>query len=137
MADDILADARTGGNGRHDLVGMLILSLVGRLAGYEDVKVQNACIMIPQCVGLLAARRLRAAVSPCQMGRLERRWLTAEKNPSVLPDLSVQWIDAVHGRPPPRGIVLDMDSSVVAKSFGCTNIHRQSPESWSEVLNSR
>jgi hypothetical protein len=30
----------------------------------------------------------------------------------ALADLSGQWIDIVHGRRPPRGIVLDMDSSV-------------------------
>jgi hypothetical protein len=32
-----LADARTGKNGRHRLVGMLRRSEFGRLAGYEDV----------------------------------------------------------------------------------------------------
>jgi hypothetical protein len=37
MAGDILADARTGKNGRHALVGMLRQSVFGRLAGYEDV----------------------------------------------------------------------------------------------------
>jgi hypothetical protein len=37
MAGDILADARTGKNGRHALVGMLRQSAFGRLAGYEDV----------------------------------------------------------------------------------------------------
>jgi hypothetical protein len=31
---------------------------------------------------------------------------------AALADLSGQWIDLVHGRRPPRGIVLDMDSSV-------------------------
>jgi Transposase DDE domain group 1 len=31
---------------------------------------------------------------------------------AALADLSGQWIDRVHGRRPPRGIVLDMDSSV-------------------------
>jgi hypothetical protein len=46
------------------------------------------------------------------MGRFETRWLTAEKNLSALADLSGQWIDRVHGRRPPRGILLDMDSSV-------------------------
>src|ERR1700716_2195616 len=35
MAGDILADARTGKNGRHALVGMLRQSVFGRLAGYE------------------------------------------------------------------------------------------------------
>src|ERR1700730_14441368 len=46
MAGDILADARTGKNGRHALVGMLRQSVFGRLA--------------LRCVGLLAARRLWA-----------------------------------------------------------------------------
>src|SRR2546429_2482437 len=32
-----LADARTGKNGRHQLVGLLRQSVFGRLAGYEDV----------------------------------------------------------------------------------------------------
>jgi hypothetical protein len=34
-AGDLLADARTGKNGRHALVGMLRQSVFGRLAGYE------------------------------------------------------------------------------------------------------
>jgi len=34
---DTLADARTGGNGRHRLAGLRRQSLFGRLAGYEDV----------------------------------------------------------------------------------------------------
>lgn len=33
MTDDVLADARTGKNGRHALVGMLRQSVLGRLAG--------------------------------------------------------------------------------------------------------
>ena len=52
------------------------------------------------------------AASPSQMGRFEPKWLAAEKNLSALPDLSGQWIDRVHGRRPPKGVVLDMDSSV-------------------------
>ena len=36
-AGDLLADARTGKNGRHAFVGMLRQSVFGRLAGYEDV----------------------------------------------------------------------------------------------------
>ena len=46
------------------------------------------------------------------MGRLETRWLASGKNLSALADLSGQWIDKVHARRPPRGVVLDMDSSV-------------------------
>jgi hypothetical protein len=37
MAGETLADARTGRNGRHALVGLLRQSVSGRLAGYEDV----------------------------------------------------------------------------------------------------
>jgi hypothetical protein len=37
MAGDVLADARTGKNGRHALVGLPRQSVFGRLAGYEDV----------------------------------------------------------------------------------------------------
>ena len=46
------------------------------------------------------------------MGRFETQWLATDKNLSALADLSGQWIDLVHGRRPPRSIVLDMDSSV-------------------------
>jgi hypothetical protein len=56
------------------------------------------------------------AASPSQMGRFETRWLTTAKNLSVLADLSGQWIDKVHRRRPPRGAVLDMDSSVKGKA---------------------
>src|ERR1700722_9487792 len=45
-------------------------------------------------------------------GAVRARWLTAEKNRLTLADLSGQWIDRVHARRPPRGVVLDMDSSV-------------------------
>ena len=46
------------------------------------------------------------------MGRFETQWLAASANLSALADLSGQWIDIVHGRRPPKGILLDMDSSV-------------------------
>lgn len=59
MAGDVLADARTGKNGRHALVGTLRQSVFGRLAGYEDVN--DACGMIRRCAGLSVARRLMDA----------------------------------------------------------------------------
>src|SRR5256885_13699957 len=37
MASDVLADARTGKNGRHALAGLFRQSIFGRLAGYEGV----------------------------------------------------------------------------------------------------
>src|SRR6195256_4640976 len=98
MASETLADARTGKNGRHALAGLFRQSVFGRLAGYEDV------------VGGKAAQG--HAASPSQMGRFETQWLAAPANLSALSDLSGQWIDIVHGHRPPKGIVLDMDSSV-------------------------
>ena len=113
MAGEKLADARTGKNGRHALVGLLRQSVFGRLAGYEDVNDAERLRHDPAMRWIVGGKAaLSAAASPSQMGRFETRWLTAQKNLSALVDLSGQWIDQVHGRRPPRGVVLDMDSSV-------------------------
>ncbi len=37
MAGDVLADGRTGKNGRHGMIGQFRQSVFGRLAGYDDV----------------------------------------------------------------------------------------------------
>jgi Transposase DDE domain group 1 len=113
MAGGALADARTGRNGRHALVGLLRQSVFGRLAGYEDVNDAERLRHDPAIRWIVGGRAVSgAAASPSQMGRFETRWLTAERNLSVLADLSSQWIARVHGHRPPRSIVLDMDSSV-------------------------
>ena len=113
MAGEKLADARTGKNGRHALVGLLRQSVFGRLAGYEDVNDAERLRHDPAMRWIVGGKAaLSAAASPSQMGRFETRWLTAQKNLSALVDLSGRWIDQVHGRRPPRGVVLDMDSSV-------------------------
>ena len=113
MAGDMLADGRTGRNGRHALVGLLRQSVFGRLAGYEDVNDAERLRHDPAMRWIVGGKAAsNAAASPSQMGRFETRWLTTEKNLSALADLSGQWIDRVHSRRPPRGVVLDMDSSV-------------------------
>lgn len=53
----------------------------------------------------------RPAASSSEMGRFETEWLPSEANLATLTDLSGAWIDRVHGRRPPDGIILDMDSS--------------------------
>jgi len=112
-AGERLADARTGKNGRHALVGMLRQAVFGRLAGYEDVNDAERLRNDPAMRWIVGGKAsLGCAASASQMGRFETRWLTAEKNRSTLADLSGQWIDRVHARRPPRGVVLDMDSSV-------------------------
>jgi hypothetical protein len=135
MASDVFADARTGKNGRHALVGMLRQSVFGRLAGYEDVNDAKRLRHDPAMRWIVGVKASHGcAASPSQMGRFETRWLAAEKNLFALADLSGQWIDLVHARRPPRGVVLDMDSSVSPTHgeqemsvwnghYGCTCYH--------------
>ena len=113
---ETLADARTRKNERHALVGLLRQSVFGRLAGYEDVN--DAGAPTPRSGDALDCRR-QGGSGPCgftgsQSGTVRDAMavFTAEKNLLALADLSGQWIDIVHGRRPPKGIVLDMDSSV-------------------------
>jgi hypothetical protein len=125
----VLADARTGRNGRHRLVGLLRQSVFGRLAGYEDVNDADRLCHDPAMrwvVGDWAI--MRAAASASQMGRFETEWLSRPENLAALADLPGQWIDKVHRRRPPRIVVLDMDSSESPTSaynghFGCTCYH--------------
>jgi hypothetical protein len=53
----------------------------------------------------------RPAASTSEMGRFETGWLATEANLAALTTLSGTWIDRVHARRPPDGIILDMDSS--------------------------
>ena len=111
MAGETLADARTGRNGRHALVGLLRQSVFGRLAGYEDVNDAERLRHDPTMRWIVGGKAAHSnAASPSQMGRFETQWLAAPANLSALADLSGQWIELVHGRRPPRGIVLDMNS---------------------------
>ena len=110
MASDVLADTRTGKNGRHALAGLFRQSVFGRLAGYEDVNDAEHLRHDPAMRWIVGGKAASgAAASPSQMGRFETQLLAAEKNLSALTGLSGQWIDRVHARRPPRGVVLDMD----------------------------
>jgi len=104
MAGEKLADARTGKNGRHALVGMLRQAVFGRLAGYEDVNDAERLRHDPAMRWIVGGKATSGcSASASQMGRFETRSLTAEKNLSALTDLSGQWIDKVHARRPPKG----------------------------------
>jgi len=103
-AGDRLADARTGKNGRHALVGMLRQAVFGRLAGYEDVNDAERLRHDPAMRWIVGGKATSGnAASASQMGRFETKWL-AGKNLSALVDLSGQWIDRVHARRPPKGV---------------------------------
>jgi Transposase DDE domain group 1 len=112
MAGDVLADARTGKNGRHQFVSLLRQSVFGRLAGYEDVNDAERLCRDPAMRWVVGDRAIEGtAASASQMGRFETEWLIRPENLAALADLTGQWIDTVHRRRPPRIVVLDMDSS--------------------------
>jgi hypothetical protein len=135
MAGETLADARTGKNGRHALVGLLRQSVFGRLTGYEDVNDADRLARDPAIRWVVGDRAAHdCAASASQMGRFETEWLASDENLVALADLSGQWIDRVHSRRPPNGIVFDMNSSVSPtygnqegtaynRHFACTCYH--------------
>ena len=101
-AASLLADPRTGKNGRHHLAGLLRQSIFSRLAGYEDVNDADRLCRDPVMRQLVGGRAVkRDAASASAMGRFETAVLTRPENLAALADLPGRWIDAVH----------DMDSS--------------------------
>ena len=113
LAGDVVADGRTGKNGRHGLVGLLRQSIYGRLAGYEDVNDAERLGRDPAMRWIVGGQAVeRGGASTSQMGRFETELLATDDNLAALADLSGAWIDRVHRRRPPKIVVLDMDSSV-------------------------
>jgi Transposase DDE domain group 1 len=99
VAGNSFADARTGKNGRHALVGLLRQSVFSRLAGYEDVNDAERLRHDPAMRWIVGGKASHScAASPSQIGRFEAQWLAADKNLSALADHSGQWIDRVHTR---------------------------------------
>ena len=112
MAAGLIADPRTGSNGRHRLAGLLRQSVFSRLAGYEDVNDADRLARDPVMRQLVGGRSVaRGAASASAMGRFETEMLTRPENLAALADLPGRWIDAVHDKRPPKQITLDMDSS--------------------------
>jgi hypothetical protein len=128
-------EGRSGKNIRHRLLGLLRQAVYGRLAGYEDVNGAERLAHDPAMRAIVGRVGIdRPAASTSQMGCFETEWLATETNLAALSDLSGAWIDRVHGRRPPDGIILDMDSSesptygeqggsVWNGHFGCTCYH--------------
>jgi hypothetical protein len=99
-----LAEARTGKNRRHFLVGLLRQSVFGRLAGYEDVNDADRLCRDPVRWVVGGAAPMGRAASASQMGRFETEWLMRPENLAALADLPGQWMDAVHQRRQPKVI---------------------------------
>ena len=135
LAASALGEGRRGRNIRHHLPGLLRQAVYGRLAGYEDVNDAERLARDPVMRAIVGHEGLeRLAASSSQMGRFETEWLATEANLAALADLSGAWIDRVHHRRPPDGIILDMDSSespthgqqegsALNGHFGCTCYH--------------
>ncbi|MEX2127418.1 MAG: IS1380 family transposase [Xanthobacteraceae bacterium] len=135
LAGAVLSDGRWSRNTRHVLTGLLRQSVFGRLAGYEDVNDADRLSCDPAMRWIVGGRAVYdCAASASQMGRFETGWLASEENLAALADLAGEWIDQVHKRRPPKGVVLDMDSSVSPTygeqegtayngHFGCTCYH--------------
>src|ERR1700693_193926 len=78
-----LAEARTGKNRQHLLVGLLRPSVFGRLAGYEDVNDAERLCRDPAMRWVVGDRAITgSAASASQMGRFETEWLGPPGQPS-------------------------------------------------------
>ena len=131
----MLSDSCRGKNTRHFLTGLLRQSVFGRLAGYEEVNEADRLALDPAIRWIFGGHAVaKQAASASQIGRFETEWLAGDENFAVLSDLCGRWIDRVHGRCPPKAIVLDMDSSFSPTygeqegtayngHFGCTCYH--------------
>src|SRR5512132_2435770 len=107
IATTQLLDGRRGKNTRHELGGLFRQAVYGRLAGYEDVNDAERLARDPTMRAIVGRDGLdRAAASSSQMARFETEWLATDANMEALTDLSGVWIDRVHGRKPPDGIIL-------------------------------
>jgi hypothetical protein len=82
---DVLADARTGNNGRHRLVGLLRQPVFGALAGYEDMNDVDQLLRDPAMRWVIGDRAIEGkAASASQMGRFGTAWLTQPENLAAL-----------------------------------------------------
>ena len=99
LAADVLADTRTGRNGRHSLIAQLRQAVFGRLAGYEDVNDADRLGRDPAMRWVVGGRAVtEQAASTSQMGRFETSAMTSPTNLTALADLSGRWIDRVQAR---------------------------------------
>src|SRR5437773_5999556 len=98
LAAELLADPRTGRNGRHSLIAQLRQAVFGRLAGYEDVNDADRLGRDPAMRWVVGGRAvLDHAASTSKMGRFGTGAMTSTTNLTAA-DLSGRWIDRVQAR---------------------------------------
>src|SRR5436309_9617223 len=92
MAAEVLADPRTGRNGRHSLIAQLRQPVFGRLAGYEDVNDADRLGRDSAMRWIVGGRAVTdQAASTSQMGRFETGAMTSTAKVTALADLSGRW----------------------------------------------
>src|SRR5918997_4961196 len=85
LAGEVLAEIRTGRNGRHTLTAQFRQAIFGRLAGYEDVNDADRLCHDPAMRWVVGGRAVTdQATSASQMGRFETGVLTQEANLNAL-----------------------------------------------------
>ena len=111
MARDVLADSRTGKNGRHGMVGQFRQSVFGRLGGYDDVNDADHLGCDPAIRWIVGGHAIKGrAASTSQMGRFETELLATDENFAALTEVAVprelfrkilRRIDELRRRPAP------------------------------------
>src|SRR3954466_7969281 len=108
-AASVLAEGRRGRNIRHRLLGLWRQAVYGRLAGYEDVNDAERLARDPAMCAIVGREGIdRRPAAGSELGRFETGWPATEANLAALTDLSGTWMDRVHARRPPDGVILDM-----------------------------
>jgi Transposase DDE domain group 1 len=116
---DRLADARTGKNGRHRLVGMLRQSVFGRLAGYEDVNDAERLCRDPAMRWVVGDQAIAgSAASASQMGRFETKWLSRPQNLAALADLSANGLTRCSNGDRPRSSCSTWHAPEIVRNVG-------------------
>jgi hypothetical protein len=85
MAVGLIADPRTGKNGRHGLAGFLRQSVFSRLGGCEDVNDADRLCRDPVMRQLIGGRAVKyGAASTSAMGRFETEMRKRCGRPTVI-----------------------------------------------------
>ena len=113
LAGSMLSDVRTGLNILHSLTALLRQSMIGRLAGYDDLNDADRLAVDPVMRQVVDGRAVeKTAASASEMGRFETEVLTSPENLNALMALPGRWIDEVHRKRSMAHVILDMASSV-------------------------
>ena len=112
LAEEYLADTRTGRNIQHELTELLRQSVYSRLAGYEDVTDANQLRNDPALRAVLSERAFeKNGSSEGTVGRFETEILTAGNNLNKMDEMMFKWIQKVDGVRKVKTMTIDVDSS--------------------------